>query len=120
MSPFQTFMCGAGGAALITGAWAFIKWIAERHAKKKDDNKMTTEDRIANLEQNTEILLVGVRSLLYANIKEQAKEAIAYGSISTDDLEDLTRKHELYHNSLNGNGYLDAIMSKVKALPIHE
>lgn len=120
MSPLQTFFCGAGGAALITGAWAFIKWLAERRAAKKDKDKMSTDQRIKNLEGDMQALIAGVRSLLYSEIKDRIKAALAAGEISPEDLEEITHKHELYHGPLRGNGYLDTLMDKLRALPVRE
>ena len=120
MSPLGTVFCGAGGAALITGAWAFIKWLAERRAAKKDKDKMSTDKRIEKLESDMQALIAGVRSLLYSEIKDRAKAAIAAGEITAEELEDITRKHELYHGPLKGNGYLDTLMDKLRGLPVHE
>lgn len=63
---------------------------------------------------------VGVRTLLYNDIKTFAKTYIARGSITMEELEDLHTMHEVYHNNLDGNGYLDSVMSKVDSLPVHE
>lgn len=120
MSALETFFCGAGGAALITGAWALIKWLIERRAARKDKAKMTTDKRIEKLETDMQALLAGVRSLLYSEIKDRIKAALAAGEITAEDLEDITRKHELYHGPLKGNGYLDTLMDKLRALPVRE
>lgn len=56
--------------------------------------------------------------LLYDRIKHLGKSYIERGSISTDELEDLVEMHAIYHEDLDGNGFLDAIMASVKALPI--
>lgn len=62
----------------------------------------------------------GVQLLLYDRIKTLAKNHIAAGTISPDDLEDLSRMWQCYHDpeGLNGNGYLDSLMGAVKRLPI--
>lgn len=128
MTPFQTFFCGAGGAALITGAWALIKWAVERRAAKKDKDGMSIDKRIEKLENDVKelregdmrALIAGVRSLLYSEIKDRAKAALAAGEITAEELEDITRKHELYHGPLHGNGYLDTLMDKLRALPVRE
>lgn len=62
----------------------------------------------------------GVQLLLYDRIKTLAKHHIAAGTISPDDLEDLSRMWTCYHDpeGLNGNGYLDSLMGAVKRLPI--
>lgn len=128
MTPFQSFFCGAGGAALITGALALIRWLAERHASKLDKDEMSTDNRIEKLESDVKALregeikalIAGVRSLLYSEIKNSAKAALAAGEITAEELEDITRKHELYHGPLEGNGYLDTLMDKLRALPVRE
>ncbi len=120
MNPLQTFFCGAGGAALITGAWALIKWLIERRAARKDKDKMSTDKRIEKLETDMQALIAGVRSLLYSEIKDRIKAALVCGEISAEDLEEITHKHELYHGPLRGNGYLDTLMDKLRALPVRE
>lgn len=60
----------------------------------------------------------GVRMLLYDRIKHLGKSYIERGSISAEELEDLISMHNIYHDDLNGNGFLDAIMTSVKALRI--
>lgn len=62
----------------------------------------------------------GVQLLLYDRIKTLAKNHISAGTISPDDLEDLSRMWTCYHDpeGLNGNGYLDSLMGAVKRLPI--
>lgn len=120
MSALETFFCGAGGAALITGAWALIKWLIERRAARKDSAKMSTDKRIEKLETDMQALIAGVRSLLYSEIKDRIKAALTAGEISPEDLEEITHKHELYHGPLKGNGYLDTLMDKLRALPVRE
>ena len=62
----------------------------------------------------------GVQLLLYAQIKSRAREYIARGSIYADELEDLLRDWNCYHNELDGNGFLDSLMAQVKTLPVAE
>ena len=62
----------------------------------------------------------GIKILLYDRIKHLGKDYIERGYVTSDELEDLTTMHEIYHDpdGLNGNGFLDAIMRNVKSLPI--
>ena len=60
----------------------------------------------------------GVKYLLYDNIKTRGREYIADGHIHAEDLQDIVRAWSVYHDELNGNGYLDKIMHDVKALPL--
>lgn len=126
MSPLVTIICSATGAAFVTGLMGIIAWALKRRAEKKDntmsiDERMQkVEERIGKMEGQSDAIVAGVRSLLYSEIKDRARTAIADGFITVEDLEDLTRKHELYHGPLLGNGYLDALMEKVFALPVRE
>lgn len=60
----------------------------------------------------------GMKMLLYDRIKHLGKNYIARGNITTDELEDLTEMHRIYHYELDGNGFLDALMNNVHKLPI--
>lgn len=60
----------------------------------------------------------GVRQLLYDRIKFLGRSYISKREISSEDLEDLIEMHRIYHNDLDGNGYLDSLMEAVKRLPI--
>ena len=64
-------------------------------------------------------LEAGVRILLYDRIKHLCLKYCEAGHISTDDYEDLLKMHQVYHNNLNGNGFLDAEMASVGKLPKH-
>ncbi len=58
----------------------------------------------------------GVRQLLYDKIKSLGKEYITIGEITSEDLEDMINMHRIYHDELNGNGYLDHVMEEIKKL----
>lgn len=62
----------------------------------------------------------GVKLLLYDRIKYLAKSYIEQGFVWAEDLEDIQRMWDCYHDpeGLNGNGYLDNLMSNVHKLPI--
>ena len=59
----------------------------------------------------------GVRQLLYDKVKHLGNKYIAAGDVSEEDLEDLINMHKIYHDDLDGNGYLDHVMAGVRALP---
>lgn len=59
----------------------------------------------------------GLQQLMFDRIKHICKSAIKNNRMSLDDLQDLERMHTIYHDDLNGNGYLENLMQKVKALP---
>lgn len=60
----------------------------------------------------------GVRQLLYDRIKHLCKEHLKRGYIASNDLEDLVRMHKIYHDDLDGNGFLDDLMSEVRKLEV--
>ncbi|MCD8376878.1 MAG: hypothetical protein LUD69_08030 [Oscillospiraceae bacterium] len=60
----------------------------------------------------------GVQQLLYDRIKYLCKAHIERGQIATNDLDDLERMHKIYHDDLNGNGFLDDLVNAVRKLPI--
>ena len=60
----------------------------------------------------------GVQQLMYDRIKYLCKAHLSRGRIASNDLEDLIRMHKIYHDDLNGNGYLDELMDAVEDLPI--
>lgn len=97
MQPIIIAIIGSGAlSALISGIFGLIQ------NRKKSKNGVQE----------------GVQLLLYDRIKYLGKHYIADGQISSDDLEDLVRMWECYHNDLNGNGYLDKLMAAVQKLPI--
>lgn len=98
----EVIIAACGGAA-VGGAFSVLTWMLNRRAAKAD--------------RHTGIA-AGVQVLLYDRIKHLAKHHIAVGAISANDLEDLVRMHDIYHDELDGNGYLDGLMTCVKKLPI--
>lgn len=95
--------CGGAAAAFVSGIFSVVLWILT-NKKAKDD-------------QSTDIK-EGLQVLLFHDIKKASLEYIAAGEIYAEDLEDIKRMHAVYHDKLNGNGYLDNIMQKVDKLPI--
>lgn len=74
---------------------------------------------IANRKKQETGVEAGVRILLYDRIKHLGIKHIEKGYITHDEYEDLGRMHAVYHNALNGNGFLDNIMEQVNELPRH-
>lgn len=84
-------------ASIISGIFSLIK-----DRKSKDDG-----------------LEAGVQILLDDRIKHLCLKYCEAGHISLDDYEDLIKMHQVYHNSLHGNGFLDSEMESVGKLPKH-
>jgi len=60
----------------------------------------------------------GMRLILKDRLRFLCMRYIRQGWIYEDELEDLIVMHECYHGKLNGNGYLDELMNRVKELEI--
>lgn len=125
MEFIKTFLGGAGGAAIVAGLFALIQWRLNRKAHKEDkaaDQKVADcaarGKEISDLRGLVNGLIIAERESFYDRIKHLAKEHIKKGWISVEDYEDLKRMHSVYHDpdKLNGNGFLDALMSEVDHL----
>lgn len=123
MEFLQTLLTGAVGAALVGGIFGVIMWILNRKAAKEDKahNAVTANciqrgEEIVALQKMVASLIVADRAILYDRIKCLAKSYIQKGWISVEEYEDLKRMHKVYHDELNGNGFLDALMADVDQL----
>ena len=98
MSIEVTIICAVIGSNALT---AIVGYFLNRQ-QKRDDKESGTE--------------AGVRILLYDKIKYLGNKYINRGAMTADEYEDLRAMHEVYHNQLKGNGYLDDVMCKVREL----
>lgn len=123
MELWQAFMVGAGGAAAVKGLFDLIHWFLNRRAKKEDDaaarereEEQQAKTDFGTLNRKIDVLFLADRTILYDRIKHLGKTYIARGYVTVEELEDLKRMHEVYHDSdkLNGNGFLDDLMNTVK------
>ena len=96
-------LCSGAASAVISGIFSVVLW--HLNNKKKVDD---TDDAIR----------AGVRALLYDKIKYLGLKYIDKGEITAEELEDIHKLHKVYHDKLEGNGYLDIIMGKVDRLPV--
>lgn len=95
-----------GSGVLSTIINCIFTVIRENKASKKKEDKQIKD------------LKHGVQQLMYDRIKYLCKSHINRGHIATNDLEDLDRMHTIYHDELDGNGYLLELMEAVHELPI--
>lgn len=88
------------GSGLIN---TLLTYIIGRRERKKDE-------------------LSGIKKAMCFMLKDSLKIScmnyIEQGWIYEDELEELIETHKCYHNDLDGNGWLDELMSRVKSLPI--
>ena len=116
---------GSCGAAIVTGLFGLAKWRLDRKARKEDraaDTKAVDcaarGEEIRELNRKMDVLFLADRTLLYDRIKHLAKSYIARGWVTVEELEDLNRMHEVYHDAdkLNGNGFLKELMETANHL----
>lgn len=120
MELLKTFLTGAAGAALVGGIFGVIMWCLNRKAAKEDAEKEDVAtvcaargQTIEALNKMVSALVVADRTILYDRIKHLAKSYIQRSWISVEEYEDLKRMHKVYHDELEGNGFLDALMAEV-------
>lgn len=115
---------GGCGTAIVAGIFGLITWRLNRKAQKEDrDADMKAVDcaargnEIRELHRKMDVLFLADRTILYDRIKHLAKSYISRGFVTVEELEDLNRMHEVYHDSdkLNGNGFLKELMEKVNS-----
>lgn len=113
----------AFGAGIVAGLFGLWQWRLNRKAQKEDkaaDRAVVScaarGREIEQLQKTVNHLIVADRTLLYDRIKNLAKTYIKREYITVEEYEDLERMHKVYHDDLNGNGFLDDIMKEVKKL----
>ena len=121
----KIFLGGAGGAAVVTGIVSLIQWLLARRAQKADRVTAKTEAENEREEKLTkeinrklDVLFLADRTVLYDRIKFLAKSYIDRGWVTVEELEDLNRMHDVYHDpdKLDGNGFLKDLMKTVNSL----
>lgn len=122
MELLKTLLGGAGGAAIVSGLYGLIQWWLNRKAQKEDkatERKESTsaqqDEDLKELNRKLDVLFLADRTLLYDRIKHLAKSYIDRGYVTVEELEDLNRMHDVYHDpdKLDGNGFLKDLMNKV-------
>lgn len=113
----------AFGAGIVAGLFGIWQWRLNRKAQKEDKaaelevaSCAARGREIKQLQETVNHLMVADRTILYDRIKHLAKSYIKRGYITVEEYEDLKRMHEVYHDDLQGNGFLDNIMAEVNKL----
>ena len=121
----KIFLGGAGGAAVVTGIVSLLQWLLSRRAQKADRVTAKTEAENEREEKLTkeinrklDVLFLADRTVLYDRIKFLAKSYIDRGWVTVEELEDLNRMHDVYHDpdKLDGNGFLKDLIKTVNSL----
>lgn len=71
---------------------------------------------IVDTRREDKALESGLREILYDRIKFLCRQYIGEGKIGEEDYNSIRRMWQVYHDGLNGNGYLDSLMSEVEDL----
>ena len=132
------------GSALVAAAATLFSLYLKRKWEKQDkteDKKNAMEEKIDNLsdqlvrltekvdklssELDQEVmetglknrcLQAGLREMLYDRIKYLCRKYITDGKIREEEYKSLNRMWSVYHNDLEGNGYLDGEMTEIEKL----
>lgn len=116
---------GATGAAAIKLIDNIIQHKLQRRAKKEDqeDEKLKAREEEMqawkeNIEKRIDDLIAANRIILFDRIRWFGQKHIDEEEIDIDDLRLLNNMHDVYHENLDGNGGLSAIMKTVNSLPL--
>ena len=125
MQLLMTVIGGAVGAAIVTGIFGIIMWklnrkaqVEDRHEDKEQASADALKAEVETINEQLSGLTVAMRMLMYDRIKHLGNSYLKRDSISSEELADLIEMHRVYHDTLKGNGFLDTLMEKVKALPV--
>lgn len=125
MEVWLAIVGGGVGAAVVGGIFGIIRWVLDRKAQKEDRKENKADQKQQNLSKEIDEikeqlgnLIIANRTSMYDRIKHLGNVYLERGSITSEELEDLISMHEVYHTVLKGNGFLDSLMEKVKALPV--
>lgn len=88
-----------GSGLLSTLVSQFFNWLTKRQEQKSG-------------------VAEGMRLVMKDRLRFLCAQYINQGWIYEDELEDLMAMHKCYHDKLKGNGYLDGLMERVKALDL--
>ena len=111
---------GGVGTALVGGVFTLLQYRLNRKAAREDRAAELGAEEGRELKRLVRVLVEADRTILYDRIKHLGKSYLARGYVTVEELEDLDLMHEVYHNKekLGGNGFLDALMTKVHGLNV--
>lgn len=123
METLLDLLKSAFGAGIVAGLFGLWQWRLNRKAQKEDKaadravvDCAARGREIEQLQKTVNALIVAERMILYDRIKHLAKSYIKRGYITVEEYEDLKRMHKVYHDNLDGNGFLDSLMEEVDKL----
>lgn len=102
MEILTAILCGGVGAAFVTGVCSIVLYRMKKH-DEQDDRKNAEQKAICYV-------------MLYI-IEERAKDVLADGEVTLDELRRLHHWHKVY-KALGGNGDANGLMERLESLPI--
>ena len=121
------------GSALVAACATLLTLYLKRRWEKqdkKDEQKETMEDKldkmsnelseltkaIEKISSEQAPLQAGLRELLYDRIKVLCKKYETEGRMREEEYKSLKRMWQVYHESLEGNGFLNSEMETIERL----
>ena len=88
-------------------------------AKKVDKLSFELDKEVEDTDLKTSALQSGLREILYDRIKFLCRKYVSEGKLREEDYKSLRRMWNVYHEELEGNGFLDGEMKEVDKLEIY-
>lgn len=98
-------------------ATGVISWIVHKIKKRGDTREEVERQRALDILTREQATNEALRALCRDRILQGYRYYRQHNGISTADLESMTKLYDAYHK-LGGNGTIDAVYSKICALPI--
>lgn len=92
----------AGFGAIVTGLISYFLFLAQSKKERRANDDATKS---------------ALRVLLEIEIKNYARRYIERGYIEIEELEEIERMNTVYHDQLNGNGFIKSVMQQCENLP---
>ena len=88
-------------------------------AQKVDGLSLELDKEVEDTDLKTYALTLGLREILYDRIKYLCRKYVSEGKLREEDYKSLKRMWSVYHEYLEGNGFLDGEMKEVDKLEIY-
>ena len=125
MEIFVAIITGGALVAIIEGVREFLSWRRNRKAiqedrkeAKKDSETDGLKLKMDALESKVDVLVQSQKFILFDRIRFLGQAYIEAGEIDFDDRRILNDMHRSYHDGLQADGDLDALMDEVNHLPL--
>ena len=125
MEILVAIITGGALAAIIEGVREFLSWRRNRKAIQEDRKEAKKESEIEDLKETmdalkskVDVLVESQKFILFDRIRFLGQAYIEAREIDFDDRRILNDMHRSYHDGLEADGDLDALMDEVNHLPL--